>query len=153
MENITKSVTGVCVTGSCAAQLHTKSIFPGNQLLLRQAEIQTDQPKVTLDTSEGEAINTELFLWLCFKSRKLYKDPHPRMNNKSTYPKHTSNQPSWLCIYTKSSREKGIRYLQGSSSQAEISGCSSSIPQRLRMQFYGKLATPYLLERTCNYLD
>lgn len=48
---------------------------------------------------------SEQFPTLCFESRKLYGSPHPRMNKKGISTKHASNQPSWLCTYTKSSHE------------------------------------------------
>lgn len=87
--------------------------------------------------------------------------PHPKMNKKGIYTKHTSKWLSWLCTYIKSSREKDARHLQELRLWAvlklecigmlQASHCSLADPKYGNMQFYGKVAMLYFLEKMWNY--
>lgn len=74
--------------------------------------------------------------------------PHPRMNKKGISTKHVSNQPSWLCTYTKSSRVRHkipLRAQVMSSSQAGMGGYYSSTPQLLCRTQIQELWGPHAL--------
>lgn len=89
-----------------------KSIFPGNYLCLLQLEIQTDQPRVILDTNKGEEVSlSEQFPSPCFESRKLYESPHSRMSKRDICTRHTNSLPGYH-TYTKSSHKREPSYLQ-----------------------------------------
>lgn len=113
-----------------------KSIFPGNQLFLLQLDIQTGQPRVILITNEGEDASTsEQFPSLCFKSRKLYRSPHPRTNKKRyLYQAHKQpNLPGYVPIPNLHRRKTWdtSRAQVMSCSQAGMGGYSSTMPQLL----------------------